>query len=113
LPKRWPWDKNRECAWEAELYRLNGELTLQSGGQSEAAKFDAAEGCFRQAMAVAGRQQAKSWQLRAAISLAHLQQRQGKREYARQQLAEVCGWFTEGFDTIDLREAKKLLEELR
>ena len=95
------------------MYRLNEELTPQSGGASEAAKFDAAEGCFRQAMAVAGRQQAKSWQLRAAISLAHLQQQQGKREDARQQLAEVCGWFTEGFDTIDLREAKKLLEELR
>jgi predicted ATPase len=106
-------DRNRECAWEAELHRLRGELALQSGGQSESAKFDAAEDCFRQAMAVAERQQAKSWQLRAAISLAHLQQRRGKRKDARQRLAEVCGWFTEGFDTKDLREAKTLLEELR
>jgi predicted ATPase len=68
--------------------------------------------CFRQALAIARRQQAKSWELRAAMSLARLWQRQGKRADARQLLAEIYGWFTEGFDTTDLQEAKALLEAL-
>jgi predicted ATPase len=105
-------DRNQESAWEAELYRLKGELTLQSRGHGQAAKFDTAEGCFRRAMAVAGRRRAKSWQLRAAISLARLQRRRGERGDAIQRITEIHGWLTEGFDTKDLREAKALLEEL-
>jgi predicted ATPase len=105
--------KNRECAWEAELHRLKGKLTLQSGGPDLAHKIEEAESCFHQALAVAGRQQAKSWELRATISLADLWQRKGKKEDARQRLAEIYDWFTEGFDTRDLREAKALLQELR
>ena len=71
-----------------------------------------AEACFHQALAVARRQQAKSWELRAATSLGRLWQQQGKRADAHQLLAEVYGWFTEGFDTADLQEARALLEAL-
>jgi predicted ATPase len=71
-----------------------------------------AETSFRQALAIARRQQAKSLELRAAMSLTRLWQRQGKRAEARQLLAEVYGWFTEGFDTADLQEARVLLDEL-
>jgi len=71
-----------------------------------------AEAYFQQALAIACRQQAKSWELRAATSLARLWQRQGQRTAARELLAPVYGWFTEGFDTADLQEAKALLEEL-
>jgi predicted ATPase len=71
-----------------------------------------AEACFQQALAVARRQQAKSWALRAAMSLARLWQQQGNRNEARQLLAGIYGWFAEGFDTADLQEAKALLEEL-
>jgi predicted ATPase len=106
-------DKNRECAWEAELYRLKGMLTLQSADQSPTAKFDEAEGCFHHALAIARRQQAKSWELRTAISLAQLWRQQDKQQDARQELAETYGWFTEGFGTKDLREAKALLQALR
>ena len=70
------------------------------------------ESSFRRAIAIARRQQAKSLELRAAISLGRLWQRQGKRDTARHLLAEVYGWFTEGFDTADLKEAKALLHEL-
>jgi predicted ATPase len=94
--------------WEAELYRLRGELLLQHA----VAQPGEAETCFRQALDIARRQQAKSLELRAAMSLCRLWQRQGKRDAARQLLAEVYGWFTEGFDTADLQEAKALLEEL-
>ena len=95
--------------WEAELYRLKGELLLrQAGGQG-----GETETCLQYAFTVARRQQAKSLELRAAMSLAHLWQQQGKREEARQLLVEVYSWFTEGFDTADLQEAKALLEELR
>jgi predicted ATPase len=93
---------------EAELYRIKGELLLQQA-VSDAPQ---AEACFQQALAVARRQQAKSWELRAALSLARLWQRQGKRGEARELLAEIYGWFTEGFDTADLQDAKELLEEL-
>jgi predicted ATPase len=94
--------------YEAELHRIKGELLLRL------AVPDApqAEACFQQALAVARRQQAKSWELRAALSLSRLWQQQGKRAEARQVLAEVYGWFTEGFDTPDLQEAKALLEDL-
>ena len=97
-----------ERRWEAELYRLKGAvlLALSAGHDAEA------ETCFRQALDIARRQQAKSWELRAAMSLARLWQRQGKRDAARQLLAETYGWFTEGFDTADLQEAKALLDEL-
>jgi predicted ATPase len=94
--------------WEAELYRLRGELLLQHAG----AQPGEAEACFQQALAVARRQQAKSLELRAAMSLSRLWQQQGKRDKARALLAPVYGWFTEGFDMTDLQEAKALLEEL-
>jgi predicted ATPase len=70
------------------------------------------EACFRQALDIARRQQAKSWELRAAMSLARLWQQQGRRAEAQDLLAPIYGWFTEGFDTADLQEAKALLEEL-
>ena len=72
-----------------------------------------AEACFQQALVIARRQQAKSWELRAAMSLSRLWQRQGKRAEACELLAPIYGWFTEGFDTADLQEAKVLLAELR
>jgi len=71
-----------------------------------------AETCFQQALAIARRQQARSWELRAALSLSRLWQRQGKRAAAYDVLATVYGWFTEGFDTPDLQDAKTLLEDL-
>jgi predicted ATPase len=92
--------------WEPELYRLRGELLLMQGEDAEA------EASFQKAIEVGRRQQAKSWELRATVSLCRLWQKQGRREEARQLLAEVYGWFTEGFDTPDLREAQALLQEL-
>ena len=68
--------------------------------------------CFLKAIEIAQRQQAKSWELRATMSLARLWQQQGKKDEARERLAEIYGWFTEGFDTKDLQETKALLEEL-
>jgi predicted ATPase len=109
---------------EAEVYRLKGELLLQSGIQRPESEVftlhaalrmpraEEAETCFQQALAIARRQQAKSWELRAAMGLARLWQRQGKPGEAHRLLAETYGWFTEGFDTADLQEAKILLEEL-
>jgi class 3 adenylate cyclase/predicted ATPase len=93
---------------EADLDRLRGELLLAVS----VANCREAEACFRQALEVARQQQAKSWELRAAMSLSRLWQRQGKRDEARQLLAPIYGWFTEGFDTADLQEAKALLEAL-
>jgi predicted ATPase len=92
----------------AEAYRLQGELLLHQ------AVLDAAqaERCFQQALDIARPQQAKSWELRAALSLSRLWQRQGKHTEARELLAPIYGWFTEGFDTADLQEAKALLQEL-
>jgi predicted ATPase len=92
----------------AEAYRLQGELLLHQA-VPEAAQ---AEACFQQALAIARRQQAKSWELRTATSLSRLWQHQGKRAEARALLAPIYGWFTEGLDTADLQEAKVLLEEL-
>ena len=94
--------------WEAELYRLQGGLLLQRSR----ADVGRAEACFQQALDVAQCQQAKALELRAALSLARLWQGIVKRAAARQLLTEIYGWFTEGFDTVDLREAKALLEEL-
>jgi predicted ATPase len=94
--------------YAAELYRLKGALLLRQAVPDAAQ----AEACFHQALAVARQQQAKSWELRAATSLARLWQSQGKPQDAYDVLAPVYGWFTEGFDTADLQEAKALLEEL-
>jgi predicted ATPase len=96
-----------ERYYEAELHRLKGELLLQHA----APEVSHAETCFQQALDIARRQQAKSLELRAAMSLGRLWQ-QGKRQEARTLLAEVYHWFTEGFDTADLQEAKGLLEAL-
>jgi len=93
---------------EAELYRLKGELLLLRSPGNEAA----AEGCFRQALEVARRQQARSWELPAAIGLARLWKKLGRRSEARALLADCYGWFTEGFDTAPLREARALLDTL-
>jgi predicted ATPase len=92
----------------AEAYRLQGVLRLHQ----VVADAVQAEACFQQALTIARRQQAKSWELRAATSLARLWQQQGKRAEARALLAPIYDWFTEGFDTADLQEAKVLLETL-
>jgi predicted ATPase len=102
-----------EWYYEAELYRLKGTLTLQSKVQDPKSKVEEeAEECFHKAIKIACSQQAKSFELRAVMSLSRLWQQQGKKGAARQLLAEVYGWFTEGFETKDLQEAKALLEEL-
>ena len=94
--------------WEAEVSRLAGEIALLSPEHDDVK----AEAYFDRALAVARQQQAKSWELRAAMGLARLWRDQGKVQQARELLAPVYGWFTEGFDTRDLKEAKALLEEL-
>jgi predicted ATPase len=99
-------EKTGERFYEAELHRLQGELLLQQVNPDE----DQAETCFHQALAIASHQQAKSLELRAAMSLARLWQQQGARAEASALLAPVYGWFTEGFDTADLQEATALLE---
>ena len=122
-----------ERFYEAELYRLKGELLLTQESQRskaspeparrgkgqmlvlsgvEGSKVEEAEACFHTAVEVARRQKAKSWELRASTSLARLWQLQGKTTEARELLTPVYGWFTEGFDTADLLEAKALLKEL-
>jgi predicted ATPase len=144
-------DKSGERFYEAELYRLYGELSLRIGepetvaeesekrgrGETEistresvssspvprfsgspvlssSARFPVSspEACFHKASEVARRQQAKSLELRATTSLSRLWQQQGKKKQARKRLAKIYNWFTEGFDTKDLQEAKELLEEL-
>lgn len=94
--------------YTAELHRLKGELLLRQSTSNA----QQAEACFHQALDLARRSQAKWWELRAAMSLSRLWQRQGKRNDARQLLAEVYDWFTEGFDTSDLQEAQTLLRQL-
>jgi predicted ATPase len=101
-------EATRERRNEANIHRIAGEITLMSP-EPDAAK---AEACFERALAVAREQQAKSWELRAATSMARLWQDQGKRRQARDLLAPVYGWFTEGFDTLDLKGAKALLDAL-
>ena len=93
--------------YEAELHRLKGELLLAADAQ-----MADAENCFREAINTAQRQQAKSWELRATLSLARLLMKQRRRDEARSMLAEIYDWFTEGFDTADLKDAKALLDEL-
>jgi predicted ATPase len=100
----------RERWWEAELYRLKGETLLAQAGTTQ--KCAEAAQYFHVALETARHQQAKSLELRAATSLSRLWQQQGKRDAARQLLAEIYGWFTEGFDTADLCEARALLAEL-
>jgi predicted ATPase len=101
-------ETTKQTLWEAEIHRMAGEIALSSP-EPDAAK---AEACFERALTVARAQQAKSWELRAATSLARLWRDQGKRLQARNLLAPIYGWFTEGFDTLHLKEAKALLEEL-
>ena len=101
-------ETNNEKWFEADVIRIAGEIELKSP-EPDVAK---AEAYFERALAVARQQQAKSWELRAAMSLARLWRDQGKVQQARELLAPVYGWFTEGFDTRDLKEAKALLEEL-
>jgi class 3 adenylate cyclase/predicted ATPase len=98
----------KERLWEAEVHRVAGKIALMSP-EPDRAK---AEAYFERALAVARAQQAKSWELRAAMSLARLWRDQGRVQQARELLAPVYGWFTEGFDTRDLKEAKALLDEL-
>ena len=93
---------------EAEVNRIAGEIALRPS-EPDATK---AANYFERALAVARQQQAKSWELRAAMSMARLWRDQGKRNEARDLLAPVYGWFTEGFDTLDLKEANALLDEL-
>jgi predicted ATPase len=97
-----------ERYWEAELHRLRGELLLLQA----LPEAQQAAACFHQALDVARSQHAKSLELRTAMSLSRLWQQQGKRQEAHNLLAPVYGWFTEGFDTVDLQEAKALLEAL-
>jgi class 3 adenylate cyclase/predicted ATPase len=101
-------ETTKERMREAEVNRVAGEIALKSP-EPNVAK---AEAYFERALAVARKQQAKSWELRAAMSMARLWRDQGKRDEARDLLAPVYGWFTEGFDTLDLKEAKALLDEL-
>ncbi len=98
----------KDSWWEAELNRAAGEMALKSS-KPDSAK---AEAYFDRALTVSRQQQAKSWELRAAMSMARLWRHQGKPQQARELLAPIYGWFTEGFDTRDLKEAKALLEEL-
>jgi predicted ATPase len=100
--------RSGETWYEAELHRVSGEIALM-GGNSDTEK---AEAYFQHAVSVARQQQVKSWELRAAMSMARLWRDQGKPRQARELLASVYGWFTEGFDTLDLKEAKALLEAL-
>jgi predicted ATPase len=99
-------ERTRECWAGAEMFRLRGTLLLSMNEHTQA------EISYRQALALAQQQSAKFWELRVATSLARLWRDQGKRKEARELLAPVYGWFTEGFDTRDLKDAKALLREL-
>jgi predicted ATPase len=106
-------NQTEERFYEAEMYRLKGELTLQFQASGQKSKVEEeAEACFEKAIEIAKHQHAKSWELRAAMSLARLWRQQGKQAEARELLSEIYDWFTEGFDTADLKDAKALLEEL-
>jgi predicted ATPase len=100
-------ERGGEHTWDADLYRVKGELMLlQGAGEPDV------EACLHTALEVAQRQGAKSYELRAAMSLVRLWQQQGKRAEAYALLAPIYGWFTEGFDTADLQDAKALLDQL-
>jgi hypothetical protein len=100
--------KNQRKGCEAEVHRIAGEIALKSPAPDP----EKAVAYFDRALAIARQQQTKSWELRAAMSMARLWRDQGKCDEARELLAPVYGWFTEGFDTLDLKEAKALLDEL-
>ncbi|MFX1554476.1 MAG: AAA family ATPase [Promethearchaeota archaeon] len=112
-------DRNGERWWEAELYRLKGELIVRQGveevqsPQPGVQQMSEAEGNLRHAVEIARRQGAKSLELRAVMSLSRLLQKQGKKRNARQMLAKIYSWFVEGFDDPDLKKAKELLHELK
>jgi predicted negative regulator of RcsB-dependent stress response len=99
-------EETDERHWEAELYRLRGELLLMQGDRV------GAEASFEKAIQIARQQHAKSWELLATTELARLLQDQGRTDEARRRLGGIYSWFTEGFETPDLKEAKALLEEL-
>jgi len=101
-------NKNNERFHEAELYRLKGELLLDLDGKDKSEP----ETCFIKAIEISRKQDAKSLELRAVISYSRLLQTQGKKEEARHMLSEIYGWFTEGFDTKDLREANSIIDKL-
>jgi predicted ATPase len=105
--KQWV-QRNDERLYEAEVHRIRGELLL---GQDRPDRAQA-EACFEKALAVARDQQAKSWELRAAVSVARMWLQEGRIDDARELLSPVYGWFTEGFDTADLRDAKALVDQL-
>ena len=100
--------RSNEKWCEAEVHRIAGEIALKSLSPAT----EAAEKYFEHALSVARAQQTKSWELRAAMSMARLWRDQGKLQQARELLAPVYGWFTEGFDTLDLKDAKAMLDEL-
>ena len=95
--------------YEAELYRIQGELLLSQKTSND----EQAETCFKDALDISCREHAKSLELRAAMSLSRLWYDQGKKAEAQQLLADIYGWFTEGFDTADLKQAKALLDDLK
>ena len=103
-------DETKECFFQARLCQLNGDLLLRKGLPDAEV---AAETQFREALAIARRQKAKSWELRAAMSLTRLLHQQERTNEARSLLSPICDWFTEGPDTSDLREARALLARLR
>jgi predicted ATPase/class 3 adenylate cyclase len=107
-------EKTDEHVYEAKLYRLKGDLTLKQSGvqRSQSSVQHQAEECFRKSIEIARRQGAKAFELSAVTSLSRLWQQQGRKTEARQMLAEIYGWFSEGFDTVDLKSAKALLEQL-
>jgi predicted ATPase len=112
-------EKTEERFWQAEMYRLKGELLLMAEGTglslSTVEGMQHAEspgGCFLTAIEIARRQEGKSLELRATVSLCRLWQQQGKKDQARRILADIYAWFTEGFDTLDLQQANALLQEL-
>ena len=106
-------EQSDETYYQAELYRLRGELLLQQVNSGQISNLDTdAEASFRKAIEIASRQQAKSLELPATMSLARLLRDTGRRDEARAMLAEIYNWFTEGFDTADLKEANALLDEL-
>ena len=101
-------EKIGKHCYESEFHRLKGELLLQQSSDNQ----PEAQSCFQEAITIAQNQSAKSWELRAATSLAKLWQSQGKRDEARELLSDVYAFFTEGFDTADLKDAKALLDAL-
>ena len=101
-------DEHEDRFYEPEIHRLRGELLLKQ----DQSNVPEAQRCFERAIEIARKQSAKSWELRATISLARLLAKQGHRAETRTMLADIYGWFTEGFDTADLKDAKALLDEL-